>query len=450
MDDFEAPTLQDRIGRLGRYTLLAELAQGGMSRVFLARRDGSPTPCVLKQLHVELEHHPTAAKRFQREAHVIAHLDHPGIARLLGAGLEAGKFCIALEYVSGQTLEAVLERSRDTGRAIPPPIAIAIALRLLDALDYVHGFCDPAGQPLGLVHRDLSPGNVMIGYDGQVKLIDFGVAQARIDSFRTAPGMMVGTLRYMSPEQAATAKLDHRSDLYSVGAVLFELLTGQPVIARGKAVDVLDAILHRPAPSVLALRPDLPPALARALDRALEKDPGKRWPSAAAFREDLRTAAAPLGRAHRTHIGLLASQLFPDEELAFQRFGDPGGPASPFGAHDTEDFGESNRETLAAPRALPPLSSASLSSLDLVATVREDSPPEDPAEAFPSPPRSNLDLGLAVSGAHDAADTACIYGGLSSAERRVARLEHRIRHLEWALLGLAMVVLALASFAIAR
>lgn len=498
MDDFEAPTLADRIGRLGRYTLLRELAEGGMSKVYLARRDGASRPCVLKQLHVELEGHPTAAKRFQREAHIVAHLDHPGIARVLGAGVEAGKFCIAMELVLGQTLEAVLSRAIERRKGMPPPVAVAIVLRMLDALGYAHALAHPSGEPLRLVHRDLSPGNVMIGYDGQVKLIDFGVAQVRIDSFRTAPGMMLGTLRYMSPEQAATSEVDHRSDLYTVGAVLHEMLTGRPLVPKGRALEVLEAILERPPPPLERRGVELSEALEAVVHRALSKDPKDRWPDAASFRDALRAAAAPLGRANRTHLSLLVSQLFPDEEIAAQRWHDLEQPSSPFGAHDTEDWEAAASLTTTrpqnpprdvAPSALPPLRSSSLTgagSLDLVTTLRqqervgelddvtqpdpadfglepdelheEDEPTHALSSTHPPLVRPVTDSGASPFGilvdepapparplrSGDSAVTANLPPPV---EDRIRRLERRVLHLELAASGLALLAAALAGLA---
>lgn len=491
MDDFEAPTLQDRIGRLGRYALLSELAEGGMARVFLARRDGSPTPCVLKQLHVELEGHPTAARRFQREAHIIAHMDHPGIARVLGAGLEAGKFCIALEYVAGQTLESVLARSAARGRRLPPPIAVAIATRVLEALAYAHDLRNAEGTPLSLVHRDLSPGNVMIGYDGEVKIIDFGVAQGRVDSFRTAPGMMVGTLRYMSPEQAgAQPDVDRRSDLYTVGVVLYEMLAGQPVVPRGRAVDVLTAILESPIPLLQDSLPEAPDSLQEVMELAMAKQPEDRFSDARRFCDALRDAAAALGRANRSHIGLLVSQLFPDEELAAQRWHDLGPGEHPFGAHDTEDWSTSStqgpRANGALPVALPPLRSNSLrpgrddedpaelrttltaphqldvtqpdpaeitdwDDFDLRATAKGDhgmgSLDRDTDDAFPA---SSSALVRPVSDTVAALPTSPSISSVDGLEVELGRLERRVMHLEVAVLALAAASVALAFMSLGR
>lgn len=489
MDDFEAPTLPDRIGRLGRYTLLADLAEGGMAKVYLARRDGAAHPCVLKQLHVELEHHPTAAKRFQREAHIVAHMAHPSIAKILGAGLEAGKFCIAMEYVAGQTLEAVLERSAEAGSRVPPPIAVAIALRVLDALSYAHNLSDAEGRPLRLVHRDLSPGNIMLGYDGQVKIIDFGVAQGKIDNFKTAPGMMVGTLRYMSPEQAATSEVDHRSDLYTVGAVLYEMLTGQPVVPRGRPVEVLEAILERVPRPLRSLLPEAPEALDDVVSRALSKQSASRWPDAASFRDALRDSAASLGRANRTHVGLLISQLFPEEELAAQRWQDLASLPSPFGAHDTEDWGSSMTTTghhsspETRPAVLPPLRSASLGrppfgsetdgAMDVLTTletpsIRAGHRLPDPEAFGLAPDEVFVDTDPTRAGSRDqlplvrplafidddsvfeppepgASTTASLPAPL---EERVTRLEKRIFQLELSLMVLGIVALTIALAAL--
>ncbi|MCK6552642.1 serine/threonine protein kinase, partial [Myxococcota bacterium] len=259
-DPSSPPGSEPSPGRLGRYTLLAPLGEGGMARVFLAQRDGATDVCVLKRLHVALEGHPIALKRFQREAHIASLLHHPAIARVVDAGLERGSFHLALEYVAGETLEAVASRAIARWGAVPLALTLAVASAVLDALAYAHTLTEE-GRPLRIVHRDLSPRNVMLTYDGDVKVIDFGIARGDVDELKTEPGVLMGTPYYMSPEQAMTAPVDHRSDLYTIAAVLFELLTGRRLVTASGRAQVLLAVATEPAPPPSSLTTRAPKRL---------------------------------------------------------------------------------------------------------------------------------------------------------------------------------------------
>src|SRR5688572_14855837 len=187
------------MSRLGPYTLLERVGRGGMGEVHIARRDGSTTLCVLKQLRERAE--GDQLFRLKREAHVLSQLTHPNIGRLIDAGVDGETFYLALELIPGQTVRRILKRLADTQRRFPIDIAIQAALEVLDGLAYAHDQKDPEGRPLELVHRDLSPNNVMLSYEGRTKIIDFGIASVKLDDFRTMPGTILGTMRYISPEQ---------------------------------------------------------------------------------------------------------------------------------------------------------------------------------------------------------------------------------------------------------
>jgi serine/threonine protein kinase len=305
------------LGRIGRYQIYEELAEGGMARVFLAQRDGSPRLCVLKQLHGDLEEHGTASIRFQREAHLVSQLDHPNIARVIDAGLEDGKFCIAMDLIEGCTVHQVLETVQGP---LPARLVLGLATEVLAGLAYAHTLRGADGRHLEIVHRDLSPKNVMLTQTGEVKIIDFGVAQGRIDSFRTAPGMMVGTLLYMSPEQALTEKTDHRSDLYSLSIMLWELFAGQPAVRDGKAVHVLDQVVDVTPRALHLFLPELPRAVSDVVMRGLAKDPEARWQSAGMYRDALLAAGRPVGSATPKELGELVRELFPPDRQPYARW----------------------------------------------------------------------------------------------------------------------------------
>ncbi|MBI4821806.1 MAG: protein kinase [Deltaproteobacteria bacterium] len=305
---------QERIpDRLGRYAILKSLARGGMAQVYVAQKDGADEICVLKQLLVELEEHETAAKRFHREAHVASFLIHPNIARVTDAGMQGDAFCIAMEFIAGKDVETMMHTLMRDGRMLPHEVSLAVALGALEGLSYAHDATDPSGEPLGLVHRDLSPRNIMLSFSGDVKLIDFGLAHGRLDDFKTAPGMILGTLRYVSPEQAMTQAVDRRSDLYSLGVVLHEMLTGRFLVPHGKPVEVLKAVVGKPAPTLSELNPHLPKAMDAVLLKALDKDPSRRFQSAAEFSRALRGAAGALAETPPEMLGDFVEQMFPED-----------------------------------------------------------------------------------------------------------------------------------------
>lgn len=284
-----------------------------MAQVYVAQKDGAEEICVLKQLLVELEEHETAAKRFHREAHVASFLIHPNIARVTDAGMQGGAFCIAMEFIAGKDVETMMHTLMREGRMLPHEVSIAVALGALEGLAYAHDARDPSGEPLGLVHRDLSPRNIMLSFGGDVKLIDFGLAHGRLDDFKTAPGMILGTLRYVSPEQAMTQPVDRRSDLYSLAVVLHEMLTGRFLVPHGKPVEVLKAVVGKPAPRLSELNPNLPKGMDAVLLKALDKDPSRRFQTASEFSRALRSASGVLAETPASMLGEFVEQMFPDD-----------------------------------------------------------------------------------------------------------------------------------------
>ena len=264
-----------------RYEVEREIARGGAARVFAAR-DHEGRALALKILHPELLASLTA-KRFLREIGLLAQLDHPHIARLLDYGESDWVLYYTMAFFEGPTLRKHL----DAVRRLPMREALDVADQVLDALAYAHGH--------GIVHRDVKPENIVLSPDAGVVLVDFGIARAIADSEGervTRSGFTVGTTTYMSPEQAAgTRRLDHRSDIYSFGCLIFECLTGQPPYLHPVDAMVLELHQRGATPNPRDLVPGLPRALAKVVTRALEKNPGDRWQSAAAMREALTQAA---------------------------------------------------------------------------------------------------------------------------------------------------------------
>jgi eukaryotic-like serine/threonine-protein kinase len=257
-----------------RYKVEREVGRGGDARVFLAV-DRAGRKVALKILHPEFLE-SVAADRFLREIKLVSRLNHPHIAGLLDSGERDWFVFLAMAFIEGPTLREVLGR----GRRISVADTLRVARDLLDALDHAHQF--------GIVHRDVKPENVIVSPERGAVLLDFGIARAFVTSVSreiTRAGLTVGSSSYMSPEQInADQAIDGRSDLYSLGCVLFECLTGRPPFVWRREAVVLQLHLTEPAPDIRSLRTDVPPALARLINRALAKRPEDRWESAAEMR----------------------------------------------------------------------------------------------------------------------------------------------------------------------
>jgi serine/threonine protein kinase len=265
----------------GRYDVEREIGRGGNARIFLAT-DPTGRRVALKILHPELLI-SVAADRFLREIRLASQLHHPHIARILDSGEQDWLVYYVMSYVEGSTLRERL----DTASQLSVPETMRFAYDVLDALGHAHGH--------GIVHRDVKPANVVLSSQGAV-LLDFGIARAVVASGTdqlTRSGIAVGTSSYMSPEQITAVKeIDHRCDLYSLGCVLYECMTGEPPFVNRNEAVVLQLHLTEPAPDARTLRPDTPAYLAAAIAKALAKSPGDRWPSALAMRDAL--AAVPV------------------------------------------------------------------------------------------------------------------------------------------------------------
>jgi len=272
------PAVQKALG--DRFRLVREIGRGGGARVFLATTP-SGEQVALKVLHPELLV-TVAAERFLREVRLTGQLDHPNIARIIETGESDWVVYYTMPYVEGPTLREALNRVRQ----LPIADAMQVAGQLLDALQHAH--------ERGILHRDVKPENIIISH-GRVILVDFGIARAILASAHenlTRSGMALGTCTYMSPEQIRGERaLDQRTDIYSVGSLIFECLAGRPPFQHKADTAVLQMVLNEPAPPVRNFRPDTPPGLAEAVDRALHKEPADRWQSAAAMKAAMMSGA---------------------------------------------------------------------------------------------------------------------------------------------------------------
>ncbi|MBK6689834.1 MAG: protein kinase [Deltaproteobacteria bacterium] len=314
MDEAEVPSART----FGRYRLLEQFAEGGMGRVHLARKSGTSELCVLKLLQERFEETEEVGRRFRREAHLVSFLDDPHIARVLDAGSHDGAFYIAFELIEGHSLAQLLSRLSRANRWLPPAAAVRIVVEALDGLAHAHERTDPEGQPLGLVHRDLSPANLMLSYQGEVKIIDFGIATAQVDDFRTTPGRFLGTVRYMSPEQVLLQPVDRRSDLYTIGAVLWEMLARRRLISKMPVHEMMEAIARQAPVSLQVVAPHLPPGLVQVVEQSLAKEPEQRFQSARELRDALLDATVELERWDQAQLAQLISREFAEEHRSLE------------------------------------------------------------------------------------------------------------------------------------
>ncbi|AKQ67531.1 Serine/threonine-protein kinase Pkn6 [Myxococcus hansupus] len=261
----------------GKYLLIKRLAVGGMAELFLSQRPPDPELVVLKRILPYLSEEPEFVQMFLDEARIAAQLHHPNIVQVHELGKEGDNIFIAMEYVEGVDLRRVMAEESKFGATVPYGVAARICAQVAAGLDYAHHSRGVDGRPLELIHRDVSPQNVMIGYDGRVKLVDFGIAKAGAFMERSKPGVIKGKFLYLAPEQVSQERLDHRADIFALGTMLYEITTGRQPFAKPTTEGILYAIRYEdPAPPHL-MRDDYPQALSRIVMRCLTKDRSQRY-----------------------------------------------------------------------------------------------------------------------------------------------------------------------------
>gem|GEM_PF-2501529 len=293
---------------IGRYEIIRPLATGGMAKLFLARArgiEGFEKHVVIKTIRPEFGSHEMFIDMLLDEARLAATLDHHNIAQVYDVGRDDDGYYLAMEYLRGHDAREILRQAQATGRKIPHGCALAIVSGLAAGLGYAHQLSDADGSPMHIVHRDVSPGNAFVTYDGGVKLVDFGIARATSRTSNTRPGMQKGKVSYMSPEQCAGRDLDHRTDIFSLGIVLYELTTVRAMYPRGKLGDydfmkqIVDCRFKKPSELVEGY----PPKLEAIVLKALARNPDDRYQSALDLAHDLEEFA------RRERLPMSASSL---------------------------------------------------------------------------------------------------------------------------------------------
>ncbi|MBK8014037.1 MAG: PEGA domain-containing protein [Deltaproteobacteria bacterium] len=299
----------------GPYRLLKKLAQGGMAEIFVAQ-DARGDICAIKRILPHLAHEESFIRMFIDEARIVSHLKHPNIAQVYDQGKHDGFYYIAMEFVQGHSLLALFERARSLKMQHPLGLLGYVVAEVLSALGAAHSAVDAKGRHLRIVHRDVTPQNVLVSYSGEVKLIDFGVAKAIARLTATEAGFTKGKLSYMSPEQARGEPLDGRSDLFSAGIILYEITTGSRLFNKEGPGGILGAIVNEPIPAPSQRMRKYPRELEDVVMRALEKRVDERW----AYAEEMRDALMRFVRKERPLPG--RSRL---KDLVLDVFGEPEG-----------------------------------------------------------------------------------------------------------------------------
>lgn len=299
--------------RIGPYEIVSELAAGGMATTFIACKRGDSffeRLVVLKRIHPWLLQDPKSGDMLRDEARLAGSIQHPHVVHVEDVINHDGEVCLVMPYVESLSLGALLKFVRQAGERIPSSIASRILIDVLAGLHAAHEAKDLRGEPLDIVHRDVSPNNILVGTDGQSRIIDFGIARATSRLCQTSSRDMKGTIAYMSPEQLRRRELDRRADVFAAGAVLYEMLTGERLFDGHDEADILIGVLADEVPSICNQCPEVGPDVDAVLARALARERDERFPSARAFADALEAALAP---ASPPDVGVWVARFGRDE-----------------------------------------------------------------------------------------------------------------------------------------
>ncbi|MBC8132552.1 MAG: serine/threonine protein kinase, partial [Deltaproteobacteria bacterium] len=320
----------------GRYTIVGKLADGGMAEIFLARQHGAEgfqKPVVLKRVLTAFSADPQFRNMFLDEAQISMSLNHGNIVQVLDVGVAGDRAFLVLELVEGWDLAQVMERAQATGpdHPWPPSLALYVTAQICRGLAYAHAKRGPDGRPLGIVHRDVSPTNVLISEQGEVKLADFGIAKAERKREQTLAGVIKGKIGFMSPEQALGRPLDARADLFSVGTVMYLMLTGRRPFDAGSELESMTLAQRAEYRPPEELNPYLSPEATEIVARAMQRDPAQRYQTADQMLLDVeRVLRSQYDSAGQTELKVWLSALANRDNvppIGRRGIDDTGGPA---------------------------------------------------------------------------------------------------------------------------
>lgn len=302
--------------RLGRYLLGERLGIGGAATVYLARLQGPlqwQRMLALKVVHPHLLEDPRFIDMFVDEANLAVRLNHPNIVHAYELERVDGQLLMAMEYLHGQPLSEILLRASREGQRLDWQLVAWVGSKVADALGYAHELRDDDGNALSIVHRDVSPHNIFVTYDGHIKLIDFGVARAMGRLAETGHGRLKGKFRYMAPEQVTTRDFDHRVDLFALGASLYESLAGEALLSGDDEVEVLNQLIFGEAPDLSRSFPELPASACHVFEKLLSRDAETRYQSGHELSKALRGLLAEEAEVYTQRWAQLLGRLFPVE-----------------------------------------------------------------------------------------------------------------------------------------
>ena len=292
--------------QLGRYVLYDEIAAGGMATVHFGRMlgpAGFSRTVAIKRLHPHLARDPQFVSMFLDEARVAARVQHPNVVSTIDVVAREGELFLVMEYINGESLSNLLREARASGTRVPPRIVSSIVSGVLYGLHAAHEAKSEQGEPLQIVHRDISPQNIIVGIDGIARVVDFGVAKATMRVQLTRSGEVKGKFSYMAPEQLESRTIDRRTDIYATAVVLWEALASRRLFVGDDPGSIVTSVLLAKVPTLIAIAPDLPAGLSALVQRGLARNANERFPSAQAMALELDEMAPRRASAHGRAMG---------------------------------------------------------------------------------------------------------------------------------------------------